>query len=96
VNLASVTLIPIKPQKNVIMKYLQIECFDAEGIKFETIKALKLDATQQMTIISTSKSNKEYDTIRWPQNILNWIVIPGMVSIYYKNGCYIEITRVNG
>jgi len=74
------------------MKKLQIECFDSEANLFEKFIAEKIDATIQQTIIS--KSYKESDTIRWPQEIDHWNIIEGMITIYYKNGCYIEITRV--
>lgn len=76
------------------MRKLQIECFDEEGNIFEKIIASKIDATNVLTIISTGVSNKENETIRWPKKIERWNIFAGIVTIYYENGCFIEITKI--
>lgn len=78
------------------MKALKIQILESKSNKvLQTLIAARLDATKCITVISESLSLTEKSTVRLPYGIDHWNIIEGMITIYYKNGLIMEVTRVN-
>jgi hypothetical protein len=77
------------------MKALKIKVLTANNELMFKVVAHHFDATQHITIITTSLNGKESDKIRLTAEIHHWNIIDGMVTIYYTSGSYMEITRIN-
>jgi hypothetical protein len=76
------------------MRSLKIELFDEEYYLIKKIIAGRFDASLHLTIISESFNTKN-KTIRLPFEIDHWNIFEGMVTIYYKCGCLLEVSRIN-
>jgi len=75
------------------MKSLQIEVYDKNNNRVIKIIARKIDATQHLTVVSLSESFKEKHTIRWPKEIDHWNIFHNLITIYYKDGSFLEISK---
>lgn len=77
------------------MKKLKIECFDKQNTVIKKIIAARIDVTCNLTVISTSETDKETKFIRWiDKQIDHWNIIDEMVTVYYKDLSFIEITFI--
>ena len=80
------------------MRLLKIDLFDEDYRKFQTIMAEHLDATSQLTFISSSQSwyesKKLCRSLHLPFELDHWNIMDGLVTIYYKCGCLMEISRL--
>lgn len=77
------------------MRALKIEAIDNKNNLIFKIIAHRIDATQTMTVINTTTTGKNADNIRIVSEIDHWNIIEGMVTIYYKSGSIMEISRIN-
>jgi hypothetical protein len=77
------------------MRKLKIEVYDTENKAIFKVTAARLDATNNITVIASATNNKTSEYIRLIENIDHWYLMDGMITIYYRSGCYMEITRVN-
>jgi len=75
------------------MKAIHIEVFDKYNHRLIRIVARKLDATQNLTIISLSDSLSEKYAIRWQKEIDHWNIFENMITIYYKDSSFVEVTK---
>ena len=80
---------------------LVIKAYDQDHKLTEQIICGHLDASNKLTTLFESfVINKTYsegykgDTIRIAELIDHWNIIDGCITIYYKNGCELEIIRV--
>lgn len=80
---------------HLTMRKLKIQLIDKENRPLETITAVKFDSTKEITIISLCNGTCEKNVIRLLDRIDHWNIFAGMVTVYYKSGCLIEITRIN-
>ena len=82
------------------MKKLKIEAYDKDNVLLFRTIAHRIDSTRRMTIISTSETHfsseereSEKNNIRFISKVDHFNIIAGMVTIYYENGSFLEITR---
>lgn len=78
------------------MRYLKVEVFDEENSLIKKFIAMHLDATSKMTILYTSEpgsQDKKPFIERFPFEIDHWNIFAGMITIYYKCGCYMEVSH---
>jgi hypothetical protein len=86
------------------MKKLQIKFFEIDEITGlpmyrKTIIAGHLDATRNITVISRCEVNIEnrkldIDDLHIPIKIDHFNICEGMVTIYYQDGHFLEISRI--
>ena len=76
------------------MRKLQIEGFTADNKPLFKTVAEHVDATKNITIISQSSRINESEIIRLTTEIDHFNIFSGMITIYYRSGCFIEITKL--
>lgn len=77
------------------MRKLKINVFDEDDKQIFKVTAARLDATSNITIIGYSTNCKTSEYLRLVDEIDHWYLMDGMITIYYRSGCYMEITRLN-
>lgn len=80
-----------------MLKKLRIDIFDEYGILKKKIICGHLDCTKSITILSECEINianpNNLKDLIIPDQIDHFNVFECMITIYYKSGHYIEITR---
>jgi hypothetical protein len=81
------------------MRKLRIDLYDPRGKLLKTIIAGHVDACRSMTIISESflyfSDKKPFDyTYHCPWNLEHSNIIEGIITLYYKHGYFMEISRI--
>lgn len=81
---------------------LLIECYDKDAKPFRRIICGHLDASNHITILSESETQFEDNKVIEyksreviPDKIDHFNIFGGMITIYYKSGCFIEISRIS-
>ena len=83
------------------MRKLSIKLFDKNNVIQEQLICGKLDATNNITILSECFFIKKTNTslngkdLHIPANIKSWNIFEGLVTIYYESGLFMEISRIN-
>jgi len=77
------------------MKKLKIEIFNEKNEVVKTVTAKHLDASRHLTLISISESNSfdESQMIRLLETLEHINIYEGLVTLYYTNGYFMEISR---
>jgi len=84
------------------MQKLLIKLCNENAVCLCTILCSGLDASKHSTILSESvvrykdKPSSEFiNHYAIPEEIDHFNIIEGMITLYYRNGFYLEISRVN-
>lgn len=62
----------------------------------EVVVCKRLDAVSSMTVCSDSKSSNSNvkGDLHFPYEIDHWNIVDGVITVYYKNGLIMEVTRI--
>jgi hypothetical protein len=78
------------------MRKLVIEVFTPDNQKpIIKLIAARFDATKHITVIGRATNYKEPENLRLIEEIDHFNLMEGMITIYYRSGAYMEITRLN-
>jgi hypothetical protein len=83
------------------MRKLSIKLYDKNNVIQEQLICGKLDATSHITILSQVYFIKKTFTplngkdLHIPINISSWNIFEGLVTIFYENGFFMEVGRIN-
>lgn len=76
-------------------KKLQIKVYDSQNNCIHSIISGHLDSSRNITVLSESEiEGKNVKDIILPLKIDHYSIFEGMITIYYTDGHYLEVTRI--